>query len=94
MSKAWHRFNTALMGCLAAALLSACGGGGGTDPAPIAALDPTLSSVPSPPTTLNTLSVVVDQGPNTASYNVNRLYTTVTVCTPGSSSAKPLTMCW
>ena len=86
MSKAWHRFNTALMGCLAAALLSACGGGGGTDPAPIAALDPTLSSVPSPPTTLNTLSVVVDQGPNTASYNVNRLYTTVTVCTPGSST--------
>ena len=36
------------------------------------------------PAIKNVLSIVVDPGPANSGYNVNRLYTTVTVCLPGS----------
>ncbi len=60
--------------CLSA--ISSCGGsggGGGTTPTP-----------PPPPPPVNTTSVIVDQGP--ANGSVNTLFTSVTVCVPGSTS--------
>ena len=51
-----------------------CGGGGGG----------TLSSSTPPPTGSNVASVVIDSGP--ANNTVNTLYTTVTVCVPGSTT--------
>ena len=64
---------------LCALLLGACGGGGGS----------TSSGGPAPPA--NTLAVVVDQGPaGLLAVNriaVNTLYATVTLCTPGSTTA-------
>ena len=53
---------------------SSAGGGGSTPPPP----------PPPPPATVNTVSVVVDQGPNNNS--VNTLFTSVTVCVPGSTT--------
>jgi Protein of unknown function (DUF3443) len=51
-----------------------CGGGGGSSYAP-----------PPPPSGSNVVSVVVDSGP-AASTDVNTLFTTVTVCVPGSTT--------
>ncbi len=65
------------MGLCALLCLSAlaCGGGSGR----------TLGSGSPPPTsTSNTASVIVDEGPLNAS--VNTLFTTVTVCVPGSTT--------
>jgi Protein of unknown function (DUF3443) len=66
------------LGACAALCMSAlsCGGGGGSG---------TLSSSGgTPPTGSNVVSVVVDSGP--ANNTVNTLYTTVTVCVPGSTT--------
>jgi len=54
-----------------------CGGGGGN-----------LSSAPPPPPTgSNVVTVIVDQGPlPTTNATVNTLYTTITVCSPGSTT--------
>jgi uncharacterized protein DUF3443 len=64
---------------IAALCLSAisCGGGGGGG----------SSTIPPPPPgpTANTASVIVDQGPASAG-SVNTLFTTVTVCVPGSTT--------
>lgn len=60
---------------LLAVLLTACGGGGGSTPTPIPS--PTLSNV---------LGVTVDTGPTGSGYNVNRLYASVKICQPGSST--------
>ncbi|MDO8773219.1 MAG: DUF3443 domain-containing protein [Burkholderiaceae bacterium] len=57
-------------------LVTACGGGGGGGSAPASSL----------PAVSNVLSVTVDAGPAGTGYNVNRLYTTVTLCQPGSST--------
>jgi len=55
--------------------LLSCGGGGN------------LSAPPPPPTGNNTVSVIVDQGPlPTTNATANTLYTTITVCSPGSST--------
>jgi hypothetical protein len=67
--------------CLGAVLLAACGGGSGT-----------LSSVStSGGTTPNSLAVTVDGGPAAVlamhQYVPNALYATVTICTPGSTTA-------
>ncbi len=62
---------------LLAGLLTACGGGGGSGSTPTPIPIPT-------PTADNVLSVLVDVGPSSSGYNVNRLYATVTVCQPGS----------
>jgi hypothetical protein len=68
---------------LCALLLSACGGGGG------GGSSTTSGGTPPPPA--NTLAVVVDQGParlGAAGYTAaNTLYATVTLCTPGSTTA-------
>jgi Protein of unknown function (DUF3443) len=54
-----------------------CGGGGGGKLAP--------PGPPPPPTGNNVVSVIVDEGPlPTTNPTVNTLYTTITVCFPGS----------
>jgi hypothetical protein len=69
------------MGLGAALCLAAisCGGSGGSG---------TSSPPPPPPPTNNVASVIVDQGPNNQS--VNALFTSVTVCVPGSSSCQTI----
>jgi hypothetical protein len=54
-----------------------CGGGGGG----------TSTTPPPPPTAVNTTSVIVDQGPANANGSVNTLFTSVTVCVPGSTTS-------
>ena len=79
---------------LAAILLTACGGGGGSGPAQSCLPGtPTLNGLPSPPDTGNALAVTVDSGPPCTGYNVNRLYTDVTICSPGMSSPGGPTRC-
>lgn len=68
-NKFLHRFLTV---AALATLLTACGGGGDSAPAPT----PRLAA--------NALRVSVDAGPAGTGYNVNRLYTTVTICAPGN----------
>jgi hypothetical protein len=65
------------LGLCAALCLSAfaCGGGGGSTAG---------GPPPPPPPTNNTASVIVDEGPSNAS--VNTLFTSVTVCAPGSTT--------
>ena len=55
----------------------ACGGGGGGTAG--------TGQPPPPPPTNNTASVIVDEGPSNAS--VNTMFTSVTVCVPGSTSS-------
>jgi len=73
----------ALRVCLGAALcmsVISCGGGGGGGGGG--------TTTPPPPTpTVNTTSVIVDQGPATGSGSVNTLFTSVTVCVPGSTTS-------
>ncbi len=63
--------------CLLVALVSC---GGGDAPSSSAAGNTTVAAAS------NVVSVVVDGGPNTSSPNANTLYTTVTVCVPGSTT--------
>jgi len=51
---------------------------------PVVTEAPTLNNLPPTPAIQNVLNIVVDAGPANTGYNVNRLYTTVTVCLPGS----------
>lgn len=72
---------------LAVILVTACGGGGGSAPAQTNLPGtPTLNGLPNPPAVSNLLSVTVDTGPAGTGYNVNRLYTTVSICSPGSTT--------
>jgi hypothetical protein len=68
-------------GLCAALCVSAlsCGGGGGGS---------SLAPAPPPPSKSNVVSVVVDAGPDASptSGTVNTLYTTVTICAPGSTA--------
>ena len=81
-------------------LLAACGGGGGgggesaTAPVEVPGT-PTLNSLPSiaPGMKSNELQIYVDAGPANTGYNVNRLYTDVTICLPGKSSPGSPTQC-
>lgn len=66
--------NRAAVLALVMLLVTACGGGGGSAP------------VPSTPALNNVLNITVDAGPAGTGYNVNRLYTDVTICQPGSST--------
>lgn len=68
---------------LVATLLTSCGGGGGSGPVQSA---PTLNGLPTPPAVSNLLGVTVDTGPSGSGYNVNRLYATVSICAPGSTT--------
>ncbi len=65
--------------CGAAALIAACGGGSGS------ASNPVTPPVTPPVTSNNVVAVVVDAGPN--GNSVNTLFTTITVCVPGSTTA-------
>ena len=85
-------FNNFLSRAVSAALLvtlvTACGGGGGGSAPALNSVPgtPTLNSLPIPPAVSNALSVTVDAGPAGTGYNVNRLYTYVTICYPGSTT--------
>jgi hypothetical protein len=63
-------------------LVTACGGGGGGG-----------ESVPVAPVVKNQLGIYVDSGPQNTGYNVNRLYTDVTICNPGASVTDSPTQC-
>ena len=66
-------------------LQAACGGGGGSTATPPAATTPTTPVVPAPPAMVgNTQDVVIDAGP---ADTVNSLFTSVTICEPGSNTA-------
>jgi Protein of unknown function (DUF3443) len=65
-----------LVGFSSLAFVSCGGGGGGAS----------VTSAPPPPPPSNVVSVVVDGGPNNNS-SVNTLFTTVTVCVPGSTTS-------
>ena len=72
----WTRALRHGLGLILCLSLLSCGGGGGdlSPPAPT-------------PTGNNTVSVIVDQGPlPTTNPAANTLYTTITVCAPGSST--------
>lgn len=64
-------------------LVTACGGG---SEAPPAESLPVLSEAPSQVANSNVLPVLVDSGPAGTGYNVNRLYTSVTICESGSTT--------
>ncbi len=82
-------FKTVLSLVMMAALLTACGGGGGGDATVSASAGTPASSgsgsVPAagPALASNVIAVTVDRGP--AGINVNRLYTDVTICQPGTT---------
>ena len=82
---------------LVATLITACGGGGGGGETASVPVDvpgtPALNNLPPAPAVKNELPVYVDAGPANTGYNVNRLYTDVTVCFPGKSSPGSATQC-
>jgi hypothetical protein len=73
-ARAWR------VGVCAALCLPACGGGGGGS----------LSPASSAPTGSNVAGIVVDSGPTSTSPDVNTLFTTVTVCVPGTASCQTI----
>ena len=78
---AWSRaIRPGLAVALCMSVLSCGGGGGGSSAGGGGSTPPP----PPPPATVNTVTVVVDQGPNNNS--VNTLFTSVTVCVPGSTT--------
>jgi hypothetical protein len=70
-----HMVAAGLIALSSLAFVSCGGGGGGASVAP----------TPAPTNPSNVVSVIVDAGPNNSS--VNTLYTTVTVCVPGSTTS-------
>jgi hypothetical protein len=84
LARAWR------LGLCAALCLPAlsCGGGGGS----VASLASggSGSSGGSTPTGSNVVSVEVDAGPTSTSPDVNTLFTTVTVCVPGTTSCQTI----
>jgi len=72
---------TVIAAALVGALLSGCGGGGGGG----------LGAQPSPPagSAPNVQAITVDRGPSglAGSTDVNTVFTTVTVCVPGSTTS-------
>jgi hypothetical protein len=70
-----HMVAAGLIGLSSLSFVSCGGGGGGASVVP----------TPTPPTPANEVAVIVDAGPNNSS--VNTLYTTVTVCVPGSTTS-------
>jgi Protein of unknown function (DUF3443) len=73
-----HAFRVGLSVALCLTAIS-CGGGGGSSSGG-------GSTPPPPPPASNVVSVTVDQGPATGNGSVNTLFTTITVCTPGSTT--------
>jgi hypothetical protein len=68
-----------------AVFVAACGGGSsatqGGQTGPIA-----VGNAPATAAANNVLTVTVDAGPDNTGYNVNRLYASVTICRPGSTT--------
>ena len=84
--------NRVLALALVATLLTACGGGGGggeSTPVPNTPV-PNTPVVPTVPEATNVSKVTVDAGPSGTGYNVNRLYTTVRVCNPGTTQCQDI----
>lgn len=71
-----HKYGSWALAFVVAAGLAGCGGGGGAAPAAVVV----AASGP------NVLALSVNAGPAGTGYNVNRLYTSVTLCQPGSST--------
>jgi hypothetical protein len=69
-----------LVGLCAALCLSALGCGGGNGGSSLGASGGSTTAVS------NVVAVVVDAGPTSTTPDVNTLFTTVTVCTPGSTT--------
>ena len=69
----------AILAAVVVSLVTACGGGGGGESTVAPATSPSAPPISS---LANVISVTVDSGP--AGINVNRLYTSVTLCQPGS----------
>lgn len=65
-------------------LLSACGGGSSSSAAPSTVI--VGSTIPG----ANVLDIVSDKGPAGAAYQVNRLYTDVTICQPGTNNCQTI----
>jgi hypothetical protein len=65
--------------------LLSCGGGGGA----AVGVTPTAPGGPTP-TGANVASIVVDAGPTRTSPDVNTLFTTVTLCVPGTTSCQTI----
>jgi hypothetical protein len=76
-ARAWR---VGVCGALCLPVLS-CGGGGGGG---------SLSAASSAPTGSNVADIVVDAGPTSTSPDVNTLFTTVTVCVPGTASCQTI----
>jgi hypothetical protein len=78
---------------MAAVLMVACGGGGSDGGAGVSALGQSTSrkaagTLISPPAaTGNVVPIVVDAGPVSGSSEINVAYVSVTVCTPGTTTA-------
>ncbi len=77
---------------LCAAVLQACGGGGGADN-PVGSGSSASNSPPAPAAiAANALAVMVDQGPDALSragrVAVNSLFASVTLCTPGGAACE------
>lgn len=78
--------NRVLSLALVATLLTACGGGGGSESTPVSS----TPEAPTVPESANVIKVTVDAGPAGTGYNVNRLYTDVTVCNPGTTQCQTI----
>jgi hypothetical protein len=77
-ARAWR---VGVCGALCLPVLSCGGGGGGGG---------SLSAASSAPTGSNVANIVVDAGPTSTSPDVNTLFTTVTVCVPGTASCQTI----
>jgi hypothetical protein len=73
-----HKVAAGLISVSSLAFVSCGGGGGGAS----------VVATPAPSNPSNVVSVIVDAGPNNSS--VNTLYTTVTVCVPGTTSCQTI----
>ena len=77
-----RRFSVCAVLC--ASVLSCGGGDSGLSPS--GSSGSSGSSASPPPTGSNVVGVVVDAGPTSTSPDLNTLFTTVTVCVPGSTT--------
>ena len=81
MTMRWRGFACLVAVAASAMLITGCGGGSASAPAASAGAPLVVTQ---PPTLTNSQALVVEVGP---ANGVNQLYTTVTICAPGSSTA-------
>jgi hypothetical protein len=80
-ARAWH---LGVCAALCLPMLSCGGGAGGSSPASGGSTGGTT------PTPNNVVSVIVDAGPTSTMPDVNTLFTTVTVCVPGTTTCQTI----